>query len=319
MDHKDRIPLIVGIGVLLLLIGIPTGFLGPIEMYCFYLFSAGGRFHYEGFGFGSFMFGNIAAQVIGYYLIAAVLIPLGYGHLKTRRWARTLALALLWAWLVVGAPLTIVVLFLLLASKDLSLLAAILAMLGLALGYLVIPGVLIRFYQSRNVRLTFEARDPNSYWTESLPMPILVLGSLELFYAVVLHIPILFNGIFPLFGRFSSGLQGIYLLALSIACLICLAWGTLGQRTWAWWGSLFYFGLAACSFILTLVPSRYADILASLNFPSREMEFLGKLPFQGFHFAALIGVPLLLTLGLICLSKRHFWPSARRPADSSPR
>jgi multisubunit Na+/H+ antiporter MnhE subunit len=318
MDHKDRTPLIVGIGVLLLLIGIPTGFLGPIEMYCFYLFSAGGRFHYEGFRFGSFMFGNIAAQVIGYYLIAAVLIPLGYGHLKMRRWTRTLALALLWAWLVVGAPLTIVVLFVLLASKDLSLLAAILAMLGLALGYLVVPGVLIRFYQSRNVRLTFEARDPNSYWTESLPMPILVLGSLELFYAVVLHVPILFNGIFPLFGRFSSGLQGIYLLALSIACLICLAWGTLVQRAWAWWGSLIYFGLMACSSILTLATSRYADILSNLNFPPREMEILDGLPFQGFHFAALIGVPLLLTLGLIFLSKRHFGPSARRSASSSP-
>ena len=40
-------------------------------MYCFYLFSEGGRFHYEGFGFGSFMFGNIASQIVGYYLIAA--------------------------------------------------------------------------------------------------------------------------------------------------------------------------------------------------------------------------------------------------------
>ena len=319
MDHKDRTLMIAGIGVLLLLAGVPIAFLGPLEMYCFYLFSAGGRFHYEGFGFGSFMFGNIAAQIVGYYLIATVLIPLGYGHLKTRRWARTLALTLLWAWLVVGAPLTIVVLFVLLASKDLPLLAAIVAMVGLALGYLVIPGVLIRFYQSQDVRLTFEARDPNSYRVEKLPMPILVLGSLDLFYAVVLHIPILFNGIFPLFGRFSSGLQGISFLALSIACLICLAWGTLGRRTWAWWGSLVYFGLTACSSILTLATSRYADILSNLNFPPRELAFLEGLPFQGFHFAALIGMPLLLTLGVIFLSKRHFGLYARRSASPSPR
>jgi hypothetical protein len=306
MDHKDRTPILVGIGVLLLLIGIPTAFLGPLEMYCFYLFSAGGRFHYEGFGFGSFMFGNIAAQIVGYYLIATVLIPLGYGHLKTRRWARTLALTLLWAWLVVGAPLTIVVLFVLLASKELSLLAAIVAMAGLALGYLVIPGVLIRFYQSRDVRLTFEARDPNSYWVEKLPMPILVLGSLDLFYAVVLHIPILFNGIFPLFGRFSSGLQGILILALSIACLICLAWGTLGRRAWAWWGSLIYFTLLTLSWFLALFQSSYSEILSLMHFPPTEMKFLGGLPVQGYHFAVLIGVPLLITLGVIILAKRHF-------------
>ena len=45
MEHKDRALILGGIGVLLLLIGIPVALLGPIEMYCFYLFSEGGRFH----------------------------------------------------------------------------------------------------------------------------------------------------------------------------------------------------------------------------------------------------------------------------------
>lgn len=44
------------IGLLLLIIGITAAFLGPAESYCYYLFTEGGRFHYEGFGFGSFMF-----------------------------------------------------------------------------------------------------------------------------------------------------------------------------------------------------------------------------------------------------------------------
>ena len=86
VDHRDRSPILVAIGALLLLIGIAAALLGPAEMYCFYLFSEGGRFHYEGFGFGSFMFGNIACQIIGYYVIAAVFIPLGYGHVRMRRW-----------------------------------------------------------------------------------------------------------------------------------------------------------------------------------------------------------------------------------------
>ena len=96
-------------GVLLLLTGMAAGLLAPIEMYCFYLFSTGGRFHYDGFGFGSFMFANIAAQIIGYYLIAAVFIPLGVGHIKKRRWVSTLSLALLWSWLVIGAPVILMV------------------------------------------------------------------------------------------------------------------------------------------------------------------------------------------------------------------
>ena len=306
MDHKDRTLALALIGVLLLLVGIPIGFLGPIEAYTFYLFSEGGRFHYAGFGFGSFMFGNIASQIIGYYLIAVVLIPLGYGHLKTRRWARTLSLAILWVWLVVGAPLAILVFFVLAASKDITLAAAIAAMVALALSYLVLPAVMIRFYQSRNVRLTFEAKDPNSYWIEALPMPILVLGALDLFSIVMLHIPILFNGLFPLMGRFASGLKGIELLTASIAVLIGLTWGTFGQRRWAWWGSLAYSALMTTSLLVTLLRSNWADLLRALQVPSREVEMLDGLPIQGYHLAILIGIPLLITLGVIVWARPYY-------------
>ena len=49
MDYQDRSLILVFIGVVLLLLGLAAAFLGPVEMYCFYLFSEGGRFHYEGF------------------------------------------------------------------------------------------------------------------------------------------------------------------------------------------------------------------------------------------------------------------------------
>jgi hypothetical protein len=84
-NYKKQTRVFTIIGVLLLLSGIAIGFLGPLEMYCFYLFSEGGRFNYEGFGFGSLMFANIASQIIGYYLIAIIFILLGFGQLKVRR------------------------------------------------------------------------------------------------------------------------------------------------------------------------------------------------------------------------------------------
>jgi hypothetical protein len=77
------------------LAGACAALIGPVELYTFYLFTAGGRFHYEGFGFGSLMFGNIAIQTAGYYLIALVCIPLGYGHLRSHDWSRKIALALI--------------------------------------------------------------------------------------------------------------------------------------------------------------------------------------------------------------------------------
>ncbi len=305
-NYKDRTRLIAAIGVLLLLVGLAVGFLAPLEMYCFYLFSEGGRFYYEGFGFGSFMFGNIAGQIVGYYLIAALCVPLGYGHLTMRRWARTLALTLLWSWLVVGAPLTVVVSFVLLGSKDLSLPAALAALVVLVLSYLVLPWLLIRFYQGRNVRQSFEARDAGPSWVEALPMPILVLSALYLFYIVILHLLILFNGMFPLFGVFVFGFRGILLLDISIMCLAGLVWGTLRQRGWAWWGAVIGLGLFTFSTVLTFFRSSYLTILSGLAFPPREIDILDGVPAQGYHFAVLVGIPLVVTWVVAILSKRHF-------------
>ena len=307
-DYQDRTAVLAVIGVLLLLGGIAAGLLGPLELYTFYAFSDGGRFHYEGFGFGSFMFGNIATQTIAYYSIAALLLPLGYGHLATRRWVRPLAVALLWSWLVAGAPLIVVAFFLLLASKSMTLPGALLALVLLGLSYLVFPGLLIRFYRGRNVTRTLEAKDAGSSWIEDMPTPILVLGCLYAFYIVMLHILILFNGMYPVFGVFRFGREGIGLLDISIAVLICITWGTLRQRLWAWWGSVILFGLFAFSTVFTLAVSSYATILAGLAFPPREMEMLGGLPVQGYHFAVMVGIPLLITWGVAVLSKRHFRP-----------
>lgn len=311
VTYRDRSRVLVAIGVLLLLVGIPIAFLGPLEMYSFYFFVEGGRFHYPGFGFGSFMFGNIAAQIVGYYLVGATLIVLGYGHLKVHRWARRLAIALLWFWLVAGLPLIVAFLFVLAGTKELSPAAGLIAVVLLLLSYLLLPWLLIRFYQSRNVALTFETRGPRSCWIEGVPMPNLVLSTLYLFYIVVLHVLILFNGIFPLFGAFAFGFKGIVLLDISILWLVFLTWGTLKQYLWAWWGGLIYLSLLTFSTIRTLVQSSYADMLAGLEFPAREIEFLDGLPLEGYHFAVLAGIPLLISWGLIIFSRRCFDPKKR--------
>lgn len=303
---RDRGWILTVFGLCQLLVGLGAAFFAPAEVYSFYLFSEGGRFHYEGFGFGSLVFGLIAGQIIGYYLIAAILIPLGYGHLKRRRWARRLSLAAVWFWIVVGVPLLFVFMVFLIGFKEISVALVLLAMIGLGLAYFIVPGLLIWFYRSRDVRLTFERHDPRSYWIEYIPVRVLVLSMLVLFYAAVLHIPLFFNGIFPLFGQWVFGLAGILLLTVSILLLAGLAWGTLRQEQWAWWGALVFFVLLGISAIWTLARSSLGDILAGMRFPPTEMEILQGVPLRGLHVAPLIGTPLLLTVGWIVLSKRYF-------------
>ena len=138
-----------------------------------------------------------------------------------------------------------------------------------------------------------------------------MLSSLYVFYIIMLHILILFNGIFPVFGVFVFGLQGILLLDFSIACLICLLWGTLQLKLWAWWVSVIWLGLFTVSAELTFFRYDYAAILAGLAFPSREMEFLGGIPIQGYHFSVLVGIPLVITWVIAIRSKRYFRISAQ--------
>jgi len=306
MDFRDRSTILVFFGAILLLVGILMAFTGPLEMYAFYLFSEGGRFHYEGFGFGSFMFANIAAQIVGYYLIAMVAIPLGYGHIKRLRWARALSLTVLGFWLVAGIPLMVAFLFVLVTSKGLSPVTGVITLVGLALSYAVVPGLLIRFYRSRDVRLTFESRDPNAPCIEQIPLPVLVVCSILLLTIVVLHVLILFNGAFPLFSTLVFDLQGIALIDLSILILVVLIWGLLRLRRWAWWGALVYWAFLTFSSIAALSSYSLADILAQMKFAPLEMEALGGIPLHGAHLAALVGIALLVTLGLLAYSKRYF-------------
>ena len=287
-------------GVLMLLAGIGSLALGPVEMVCFTWFEEGGRFAYDGFGFGSFMFGNMAMQILGYYLVAAVLIPLGYGHLRLLRWVPSVTLALIWCWVVLGVPLLIVFLFILLATKELSVGAGAAAAVLAVLSYVALPGLLIRFYRSRRAQAAFGTLGPYpdvfSHWVESMSVPVLVVVGLEALFVVALHILLFFNGVFPLPGGWATGLPGYVRVDAAILCLLAIAWGTVRRRRWAWWASSIYFAVMLVLWLPSLVSTTWAELLEVLAFPPYELAFLGGIPLQGWHLAVLVGAPLAGTL-----------------------
>jgi len=314
IDYRDRRTILVTLGIVLLLAGIGCAFIGPVELHVFYLFSAGGRFHYEGFRFGSFMLGNIALQVAGYYLIAAVLIPLGYGHVALRRWVRPAALALLWTWLLLGLPLLVVLFFMTVSVKAFSTAGGVVFVVLLGASYFLVPWLGIRFYQGRNVRSTLEARDPQPGALEARPVAILVICLLDLFFLIALHVPLLYRGLFPVFGTLVGDLEGTYLTAAAVLGLGLLLWGTWQQRAWAWWGSAAFYGLLAASWLVTFAQTSYAELLAWLQFAPTEMEALSGIPLQGYEIGLFVGLPMLACLAVILASRRHF---GRSPAPAT--
>jgi len=303
---KDRSFLLRGFGILLLLVGFAGAVFGPLEMYVFYMFSQGGRFHYPGFGFGSFMFGLIAVQIMGYYVIALICIPLGYGHWKLRRWVRNVSLTLLWSWLILGIPLLVAFLVMLIASKESAGVLDYLLVPLMPAAYLVVPGLLIWFYRSESVRMTLERQHPNQGRFEQQPISLLVLCFLYFVYFLALHALIFFNGIFPFFHIFFVGLAGFGMITVSVIWLALLIWGTIRRRRWAWWGALLYFGLLTISSTLALSRSSWADLLNRMKFAETELDALAGLPIQGIHLIPIVGLPLLLTLVVIIFSRKQF-------------
>ena len=62
-------------------------------------------------------------------------------------------------------------------------------------------------------------------------------------------------------------------------------------------------GSLAVSTIWTLWHTTYAELLADLEFPSAELEFLAEVPAQGWHLALFMPLPQVATLGLIVYSR----------------
>jgi hypothetical protein len=306
MDHRDRAWPLRAVGLLLLAAGAVAAALGPVELFIFRWFTPGGRFHYEGFGFGSFMFANMTAQILGYYTLAAVFLPLGVGHLRLRRWVRPVALALWGFWLILGLPLVAILLAIALASKEVSLPAVVLQAAGGLAAYFLLPWAFLHFYRSRDVAGTLAARDPQPHWLEGVPVPLLVLALLYLVFALFLHVGILLNGVFPVFGRFVYGLPGAAWLDGTIWALVILAWGTLRRGWWAWWGGLALLSALAVSTVWTFWRTTYPQLLSGLALPPAELEILDGIPAQGWHLALFLGLPLLATLGLL-LAARRSW------------
>jgi hypothetical protein len=305
------------LGIPISLIGIVAAVYAPLEFYPLYMFSEGGRFNYPGFGFGSFMFGNIAMQILGYYLVALIFIPLGYGHLRRRRWVRKVALALLWFWLIVGAPLALLFLMMLLSVKEYSLVISVLIVISTALSYFALPLIMIRFYRREDVRWTLENADPRANKLDQIPVRRLVLILLFGFYLVFLHIPLFFRGIFPFFGQIWLHLEGIFLVGVALWSLAILLFGVVKSKRWAWWGSLAYFLLLLINTILTYARVSYSEILEMLRFPDTEMDILRGIPLSSYHLMVAFSLPLFLTLIAIFVSRTAFFLPESNDAQSA--
>ena len=263
---------------------------------------------------------QIIPGAIVYGIIAGMLIVLGIGSCKTRRWARSLSLIVAWSWLVVGL-ISIAATSLFLSSflsaaqppgqalpASARVVAMIASMVCLGIIFAVIPGILVFFYGSPHVKATCEAHDPSPGWTDACPMPVLALSLWLGFGAVtLLTLPLSTNGVIPFFGVLLSGVIGSLGCVGLAALWVYSAWVIYRLRLVGWWIVVVTVGVMTVSALVTFTRIDLLEMYRVMGYPERQIELMQQYSFirgNGVAWLSLGGaVPFLVYLVFV---KRYF-------------
>lgn len=274
----------------------------------------------------------------GLYLLMGVGICwLGVGSCLCRRWAWKLLLAFGWLWTGMMAISVVSILFLLPSFMGISTApppatpGASPVPPGMSMGvgivvgiiemvFLAVPGVvLIIIYNLRNVRVTCEFRDPTPRWTDSVPVPVLVVwlgltvGCVMLIvfspvYAGI--VPGMNFGIPPVIGGAGSILIGIlfgvsaWLISRLKPLGLFMAIGTMAGG----WGSVAYFfgRLNIIDFYDQMgMPQQMLDEMSAI-FPEGDLILWPSMVATGFF-----------VIGYLVWTSRYFFARAESSGGAS--
>ena len=240
---------------------------------------------------GALPMGQMAAGMGIYLLFGAFFVTIGYGSIRARRWARAIMLVISWIWLVVGLISIVAVWFVLpdvyqAAAKqqgqritpEAIAFMKFFSLVFLSTIYVILPGVFVLYYRSRNVQATCEWKNPSPVWTDRCPLPVLGLSLMAGYGAVACLITIVaYNSVVPMFGIFLSGIPGAAVIVLSSLLLGYLGWGLYRLKPAAWWGmaglGLFYL----LSSVVTFMQTDLFEFYRRMGMRESELELIRDL------------------------------------------
>ena len=288
------------IGWLMLAAGALCVVAAVLEIGAYGQFAEGGRFHYDGYGPGSVMFALIALSLLAYAGLAAIMLPLGYGHVRRRAWSVLIAEALTWTWMVVGLPLLAgAVVLTLMFKASFSIGGFLLMGTAIMLSYPVAPLILLRLYRRARACAALSG-DVSTAPPLSARGPAALLA----FLAAPLLLPTLLGSPFPWFGGIVTGSTGLALLFASAVGLSVAAWGVLRCRQWGWWSAGALLAMLAVSATVTVAAMTVGETIAAMDLAPVEAEWFAELPFLDAHPVALVVAPFGVVAIVLLVARR---------------
>ena len=281
--------------------------------------------------------GSTVLSVATYALAAIGLITLGAGSIRARRWARALTLILAWIWLVFGSLGTIAMTVLLppafmtaftaaaannpeASSLPRSLIAVILTVVIVvcAVFMVVLPIVFVVFYRRKDVEETVKHRDPRERWTDRCPLPVLALSLLFIGGGVYYLLMSVTTPLFPLFGRYLTGLPAGICLVLLAMLDGFLAYSLFRLQLTGWWIAVVAVALRWTSAIVTFHRGDLLEAYSKMGMGQQQLQLMSANPILRSsvleYWTAAFG---LMFLGYMIWVKRYL-AASREPVAAGP-
>lgn len=262
-------------------------------------------------------------SMLVYLMLAGIMVALGIGSMRTRRWARNVMLVVAWAWLVSGVLSVVGLAWLLpgllsrlgstqeLPEGSATIVTGILLVI-VGFFMIAIPAVLVLFYRSQNVKATCEAFDPEPDWTEACPLPVLTV-SLWLMVSALLLVatPMAVNGTMPFFGGFASGLGGTLLYWIVAGLWGYGAYGMYKLRMSSWWLVFASTVVLALSYIVTFVLVDPMAMYERMGYSEAELTAMKQFSFTGPQLVTWVLLFFVPYLGYLVYLRKYFPPASR--------
>ncbi len=304
---KDRKGLIVTAGVFQILLGIVCLLLAGLQV-------LGLVFSRMTADYNRMMLVAAVMAIVYYAILCVVNIWLGVGAIRVRKWARALNLAMGWLWLICFGVMIVVMPFLLsrmtagMSAGEASWIIVLVTMIIMGIMFLV-PLFFVLVFGSRHVRATFEARDPETRWTDRVPV-IVLAGLLILFSLLVSYVQnILMGPIFFLFGSFITGWVAVLLNVLMIGLFGAILVGMYRLKLRAWTACLVLVCLNMISYGISFMTGgleKYYELLGYTDDMLAQIEQMGitNTTWMGVMF----GVGALVTVTYMFAIRKYFEP-----------
>jgi hypothetical protein len=312
-DHRDRTTGLILFGIIAVLAGVLCAAMVPLTLAAVALGDS-----LADLGTTPMTLRTAAPSMALYGSLAVVLVWLGVGSVRCRRWARPLLLIIAWLWLAVGVLGMAVVVAIgpgiyseMTASGLLSpgsvALVQVLTYGVVGLLYVVLPALMVLFYRSPDVAATCRVRDPQPRWTDDFPTAVLSLLVLYALTVVLILMMPAYAVVVPFFGLVLDGPVAWAIMLGSLFVCVWLGWETFRLRPSAWWCGVAVVSLASVSVMITFLRVAPVELYRSMQLPPEQLELLHRSGLDGLWLSqALVAVTWLSFVAYMVHVRRWF-------------